>query len=182
MRRRALLATLPAAAAAGCTIGGRPPDSVSLSLSIPGFDDGVIPERYTCDGEGTSPRLRVDGVPEAVGSLAVVGEWLYGITPGTIWTLWNLPPEDSLTVPAGLPERDELDDPPGARQGTNDEGFVGYRPPCHETPEADEYRFELFGLESPLDLRASADSDAFEGAIEGNVLASASVIATYDRS
>ena len=179
MRRRAFLATLPAAAA-GCTIGGEPPEPDDLSLSAPAFEDGRIPERYTCDGAGVSPPLRAEGVPEGTAALAVVGEWLYSFTPGTIWLLWNLPPADPLEIPPDLPGEGRLEDPE-ARQGANDEGYVGYRPPCHETPEDDEYRFVLLALESRLDLEAGAYREDFDDAVEGEVRSSTSLRATYDR-
>lgn len=181
MRRRALLTTLPLAATAGCTIGGDPPEPDDLTLTAPTFEDGTIPVRHTCDGEGVSPPLRVEGVPERTHSLAVVGEWLYSYTPGTIWLLWNLPAEGPLEIPGGLPDEPRLDDPEGAIQGTNDEGFVGYRSPCHETPEHDEYRFNLLALESELDIEPGAGRDTFDDAVEGLVLSSTSVTATYDR-
>jgi phosphatidylethanolamine-binding protein (PEBP) family uncharacterized protein len=179
MRRRDLLAALPVAGA-GCTIGGEPPEPDDLTLSAPAFDDGRIPERYTCDGAGLSPPMRASGPPEGTAALAVVGEWLYSYSPGTIWLLWNLPPEDPLELPEGLPSEPRLEDPE-ARQGRNDEGSLGYRPPCHETPEHDEYRFSLLALESPLDLDAGAYRDEFDDAVEGEVRSSTSLTAIYER-
>jgi phosphatidylethanolamine-binding protein (PEBP) family uncharacterized protein len=182
MRRRALLASLSAAATAGCTIGGEPPKPDDLSLTAPAFEDGRIPVRYTCDGAGDSPPLRVEGVPEPAGSLAVGGEWLYGFSPRTVWLLWRLPPADPLEIPAGLPDRPRLESPEGAVQGTNDEGFVGYRSPCHETPEHDEYRFSLLALETAPDVEPGATREDFDDAVEGLVVSSTSLTATYDRA
>lgn len=172
---------MPLAATAGCTIGGEPPTPDELTLSAPAFEEGQIPVRYTCDGEGISPPLEIVGVPERTESLAIVGEWLFGLSPGTIWLLWDLPPEDPLEIPEALPEKARLKEPK-ARQGLNDEGYVGYRSPCHETPEADEYRFNLLALESTLDLEAGADRDQFDDATQGVVLSSTSLKATYDRA
>ena len=181
MRRRALLSTLSLAATAGCTIGGEPPEPDGLTLQAPAFEDGTIPVRYTCDGEGVSPPLRIEGVPDRTDSLAVVGEWLYEFLPGTIWLLWELPPEDPIEIPEGLPEQPRLDDPEGAVQGTNDEGYVGYRSPCHETPDHDEYRFNVLALESSPDVDPGADRDEFDDATEGLVLSSTSLTVRYDR-
>ncbi|WP_254841170.1 YbhB/YbcL family Raf kinase inhibitor-like protein [Natronomonas marina] len=183
MRRRALLASIPstvAAASAGCTIGGEPPDGTGLSISSPAFE-ASIPVRFTCDGAGESPPLTVSGVPPETESLAVVGEWLRSYDPGTIWTLWNLPPEDPLRVPADRPNEHRLESPAGARQGQNGEGTVGYRSPCHETPGENEYRFTVFALESAPDLEPGADRDAFDDAVEPLIAASNAFTATYDR-
>ena len=181
MRRRALLASLPLAAASGCTIGGEPPEPDDLALSAPAFEDGEIPVRYTCDGAGVSPPLRIEGVPDRAESLAVVGEWLYSYSPRTIWLLWGLPSEDPLEIPEARPDRSRLEDPAGAFQGTNDEGFVGYRSPCHETPEHDEYRFGLLALEEAPDVDPGATREDFDDAVEGVVVSSTSLTATYDR-
>lgn len=183
MRRRPLLASVPAAlaaASAGCTIGGEPPRADDLALSTPAFE-ASIPVRYTCDGAGDSPPLTVSGVPDGTGSLAVLGEWLRSYDPGTIWTLWDLPPSDPLSVPAGRPNEPRLEDPQGAVQGRNDEGTVGYRSPCHETPGDNEYRFSVFALESDPGLDPGAGRDAFDDAIESLVLSSNSFTVVYER-
>ncbi len=181
MRRRELLAALPlTVTAAGCTVGEAPDDD-GFTFSIPPFDDGEIPERYTCDGAGESPPFEVDGVPSDVESIALVGEWLSGTSPGTIWLLWNVAAESRIQVPSGLEADVELDDPANARQGTNDEGEIGYRPPCHETPDDEQYRFSVLALETTPALEGGANRDDFDDAVEANVLASESVIATYER-
>ena len=183
MRRRELLTAVPAtllAGGAGCTIGGEPPEPDDLTLSSPAFDE-EIPVRFTCDGAGESPPLTVRGVPERTASLAVVAEWLRGYDPGTIWLLWDLPPEDPLEVPADRPADERLEDPAGAAQGSNDEGELGYRSPCHRTEGDDEYRFSVFALEAELDIDPGATRDAFDDALESLVLSSTSFTATYDR-
>ena len=183
MRRRELLTAAPAtllAGSAGCTIGGRPPEPDDLTLSSSAID-GEIPVRFTCDGAGESPPLTVRGVPDGTESLAVVGEWLRGYDPGTIWLLWDLPPEDPLEVPGDRPAVERLEDPAGAAQGRNDEGELGYRSPCHRTEGDDEYRFSVFALETELDIDPGAGRDAFDDAIESLVLSSTSFTATYDR-
>jgi len=181
MRRREVLATLSLAATAGCTIGGEPPEPDDLALTSPAIDGEALPVRFTCDGAGVSPPLRIEGVPDRTASLAVVGEWLYSYMPGAIWLLWGLAPDDPLSIPEAVPETPRLEEPEGAVQGTNDEGFVGYRSPCHETPEDDEYRFTLLALESEPDLSPGADREAFDDAIEGLVLSSTTLPVTYDR-
>jgi Raf kinase inhibitor-like YbhB/YbcL family protein len=183
MRRRALLASVPAAVAAGsagCTIGGEPPPTDELTLSSPAFEE-TLPRRFTCDGEGASPPLVVEGVPDGTASLALLGEWLRGYDPGTIWTVWNLPPEDPLSVPTDRPRTERLEEPAGAVQGTNDGGFVGYRSPCHETPDDGDYRFSVLALDAELGLEAGAGRDTFDDAVEPRVVSSNRLRVTYER-
>jgi phosphatidylethanolamine-binding protein (PEBP) family uncharacterized protein len=183
MRRRELLTAVAASATAGagCTIGGEPPEPDALALSAPAFEDGGIPERYTCDGAAVSPPLRVEGVPEGTESLAVVGEWLQGYSPGTFWLLWGLPPTDPLEISEDLPPEARLEAPEGARQGTNDEGFVGYRSPCHRAPGENEYRVSLLALATSPEVEAGAARDAFDDAVETEIRSSTSLIAVYER-
>jgi phosphatidylethanolamine-binding protein (PEBP) family uncharacterized protein len=185
MRRRALLATVGAAAIGGCTIGGDLPDRNGLSIRAPTFEDGTIPERYTCDGAGVSPPLRVKGLPDRTESVAITGEWLQSVDPAsgpsTIWLLWDLPAEDPLEIPESIPPDPEPDAIAGAKQGRNDEGSVGYRSPCHEAPDDNEYRFVVLALSESSDIEAGAVRDTFDDAVESTIIASTSVRATYER-
>ena len=184
MRRRELLTGIPAvglAVTSGCTIGGTPPAADDLTLSSPALEDGRIPVRFTCDGDGISPPLRAEGVPDGTESIAIAGEWLRGYSPGTIWVLWNLPATDPLEIPADIPESERVPNFEDARQGINDEGFVGYRSPCHETPGQNEYRFSVYALESSLSIEGGADRDVFDDAIEGKVISSTFLSAVYER-
>jgi Raf kinase inhibitor-like YbhB/YbcL family protein len=166
MRRRELLASASLGAIAGCTIGGEPPDTDSFRLSMPTLDGKELPRRYTCDGEGVSPPLRVEGIPEQVVSLAIVGEWLRGYTPQTIWILWGIAADGSIELPADIPNERRIEQPIDAVQGRNDERSIGYRPPCHETPDHQEYRFIAYALPDQLDLDPGADRDTFDSEIE----------------
>jgi phosphatidylethanolamine-binding protein (PEBP) family uncharacterized protein len=185
MRRRALLATVGAAAVGGCTIGGDPPDQDGLSIRAPTFEGGTIPERYTCDGAGVSPPLVIETLPDRTESVAIAGEWLQSVNPAsgpsTIWLLWGLPTEDPLEVPENIAPERRPDALPGAKQGRNDGGSVGYRSPCHEAPDDNEYRFVALALSESPDVEAGAVRDTFDDAIESTVVASTSKRATYER-
>lgn len=185
MRRRSLLATVGAVATAGCTIGGTPPSGDGFRIRAPAFENGTIPERYTCDGAGVSPPLTVERIPDRAESVAIAGEWLQSFNPAsgpsTIWLLWGLPAENPLEIPEGIPPEPHPETFPNAAQGSNDEGSVGYRSPCHETPDDNEYRFIALALSEHPDVEAGAVRDDFDDAIESTVVASTSVRVTYDR-
>jgi phosphatidylethanolamine-binding protein (PEBP) family uncharacterized protein len=185
MRRRALLATVGVAAIGGCTIGGEPPTRDGLSLRAPTFEEGTIPERYTCDGAGVSPPLVVEDLPDRTESVAIAGEWLQSFNPAsgpsTIWLLWGLPADDPLEIPANIAPEPTPNAVPGAKQGRNSEGEIGYRSPCHESPDDNEYRFIALALSEPPDVDAGIARDTFDDAVESTVIASTSIRATYDR-
>ncbi|MES3517932.1 MAG: YbhB/YbcL family Raf kinase inhibitor-like protein [Natronomonas sp.] len=181
MRRREFLATASAVAVGGCTIGGEPPER-TFTVSAPAFE-AELPVRFTCDGEGVSPPLVVDGIPDPASSVAVVGEWFQdGAVPEwrTLWLVWDLPAEP-FELPEDRPNGPELDDPAGAIQGTNDEGFVGYRSPCHEIPGENSYRFVALAVESTPEIDPGANRDAFDDAIEPLIVASDAVEVRYER-
>lgn len=170
MRRRELIAALPVVVTAGCTIGGDPPSAEggSLDLTISDLAGDELPVRYTCDGAGESPPIRIGDIPDAAESVAVVGEWLRGYTPQTIWLLWDLPADDPLEIPAAIPEGERVDSPIDATQGRNDEGTAAYRSPCHETDDDQMYRFIAFAFPERPDLDPGADRDAFDAALEAD--------------
>jgi phosphatidylethanolamine-binding protein (PEBP) family uncharacterized protein len=183
MRRRELLTSVSLAVTGGCTIGGEPPEIGDFRISSPVIEDGTLPERYTCDGAGISPPLRLAGVPEQAESIGLVGEWLRSYTPQTIWLAWDIPAEASVDLPGGIPTDRRVESPVTAVQGANDEGTIGYRPPCHETPEYQEYRFVARALPERLDLRPGADRDAFDSAIQPELsdVSSTTLRVRYDR-
>ncbi|HHF51397.1 MAG TPA: YbhB/YbcL family Raf kinase inhibitor-like protein, partial [Candidatus Aminicenantes bacterium] len=93
------------------------------------FDQGgMIPEKYTCDGDNISPPLSWDLVPEETKSIAVicddpdapVGTWVH-------WVVYNIPPEIKELKENITPER-EMDN--GGVQGMNDFKKIGYGGPC----------------------------------------------------
>lgn len=182
MRRRELIAAAPLVATAGCTIGGEPPDGSAFDITVPDAE-GMLPEQYTCDGEGVSPPLRITSIPSGTASLAVVGEWLRGYTPRTIWLLWGLPATESLEIPPGIGDEQTPDAFEEAVQGATEDGAIGYQPPCHESPDHDSYRFIAHALPEPLDLEPGASRDDLDDHISDTLtdVSSTSVQVRYER-
>lgn len=134
-----------------------------------------VPKRFTCEGEDVSPHLQWTDVPEEARELALVCDDP-DAPRGTFthWVLWGLPPETGSLKTGELPD--------GARQGTNGFGTIGYRGPCpppgHGTHH---YHFTLYALSGTVDLEDGASVDELRAAIEGNVVAESTLIATYER-
>lgn len=169
---------------AGTGTGTAPPttDGATMTISSPEIDDGgAVPERFTADGADVSPPLSIDGVPEEARSLAVVVDDPDAPSGAFVhWLLWNLPP-DHTEIPEDVPPEptvDSLD----AVQGTNDFGTVGYRGPAPpEDDDAHRYRFTASALDSVLDVDPGSERPAVQDAMDGHVLASDRLTATYDR-
>ncbi len=100
-----------------------------MKLNSTAFTEGgMIPQKYTCDGQNISPPLAWSDVPAGAKSLALicddpdapVGTWVH-------WVLFNLPPGLK-----GLPEGVPADPAPkiGGLHGTNSWRQIGYGGPC----------------------------------------------------
>ncbi|TYL36268.1 YbhB/YbcL family Raf kinase inhibitor-like protein [Natronococcus pandeyae] len=147
----------------------------SLTLSSPEFDDGErIPDQYGYDAANVNPPLEIDGVPDEAESLALIVDDPDAVEPaGKVWdhwVVWNIPPETTT-----IPEDWEPDE---AMEGTNDFGETGYGGPSPPDREHT-YRFELYALDTTLDLESETDADALESAIDGHVLAQTQFEGTY---
>lgn len=139
--------------------------------------EGMIPRRFTCDGEDVSPPLAWKGVPPEAKSLALIADdpdaprktWVH-------WVLYNLP-ATSGGLPEGVPAERTL---AGGRQGTSDFGRIGYGGPCPPSG-THRYFFKLFALDAQLDLLPGATKEELLRAMEGHVLAEAQLMGRYRR-
>ncbi len=137
-----------------------------------------IPSKYTCDGEDISPPLLWSDPPEGSQSFALicddpdapVGTWVH-------WVLYDLPAETRDLAEAVGPEADLAE---GGRHGNNSWGRLGYGGPC-PPGGTHRYFFKLYALNAALDLAAGTSKEAVLQAMEGHVLAEASLMGTYGR-
>ncbi|MFP4696504.1 YbhB/YbcL family Raf kinase inhibitor-like protein [Thiohalospira sp.] len=157
---------------------------MSLTITSPAFADGdPIPAVYTCDGEDRSPPLLFAGLPEGTRSLALVVDDPDAPDPAAPrmtfvhWVLYNLPPEAS-----GLPEgiRDPAELPHGTQEGRNNWDRPGYGGPC---PPVGRHRYfhRLYALDCRLPDLSEPLREELDGAMEGHILAEATLVGTYQR-
>lgn len=146
-----------------------------MNVSLP--FEGIIMERYAGE-EGVSPRMEFSEVPENAESLAVVMEDLD--SPPTVasvyWVIWNIPPDSS--IPEDRPAELLLSKPKGAVQGENGFEEVGYRGP-NTVGGTHIYRFEVFALESDLNIPPGSSSSQLRDAMEGKIVGKAEATAGY---
>ncbi len=144
---------------------------------------GLIPVRYTCEGDDRSPPLEWSGVPARTRSLALIVEDPDAPdprAPQTTWIHWivyNIP----ATVHA-LPEnaaRAAL--PAGALSGRNDWGKTGYGGPC---PPVGQHRYfhRLYALSEVLPDLKEPRKSVLVRAMHGKMLAEASLLGLFGRT
>jgi Raf kinase inhibitor-like YbhB/YbcL family protein len=157
---------------------------MAMTLRSDAFADGQpIPRRYTEDGEDLSPPLAWSGPPDGTRELALIVDDPDAprAKPWVHWVLYKIP-ADVRTLTEGLPRTPALDIPPGARQGKNSWGTVGYRGPAppkgHGTHH---YHFRLYALDRPLAVAQGLDKSGLLEATRGHVLAEAELVGTYER-
>jgi Raf kinase inhibitor-like YbhB/YbcL family protein len=115
-------------------------------LSSPAFiQDGIIPLKYTCEGEGISPALAWSSGPEGTQSYALImvdkdvpfsGEFVH-------WVVFNLP-SDCRGLPENFTEIKNVSI--GAVIALNGAGKCQYYPPC-PVGGTHTYRFCLYALD-----------------------------------
>jgi hypothetical protein len=149
---------------------------MALRLESKAFaNGGRIPAEYTCQGEGLSPPLRWEGVPENTASLALIMEDPDS-TGGTMthWVLFDVPP-----TAAELLEGEKA----VGKQGRNGFASNGYKGPCPPEDHGEHhYRFILKALDVPsLNLETGADRSEIEAAMRGHVIEAAELVGTYEK-
>ena len=145
------------------TPGGQPPPAGRgggrggvqvMTLATPAWPDGgPIPAKYTQAGDQVSPPLTWSNVPDGVTSFVLIAHDLdaaagNGTDDILHWMLWNIP-ATSRSISEGMPQGSQL--PDGTRQISASGPY--YRGPgASAQGPAHHYVFELFALDSPLDV------------------------------
>jgi Raf kinase inhibitor-like YbhB/YbcL family protein len=157
----------------------------ALSVTSPAFQPGAaIPAPYTSYGEGFSPSLRWSNAPVGTKSFVLLMEDPDATTPKPYvhWLLYNVPAA-TTQLPESVPTPPRLKEPEGALQGRNSRGQIGYvgpRPPEGDPPH--HYHFQIFALDTPLDVPPGADREAVLKAMAGHVIARGELVGTFQRA
>jgi hypothetical protein len=169
---------LIAAMAPACDEGEALP---ALHVTSPAFGDGEpIPLRHTCDGEGISPPLWIDDLPEKAVSLAVICEDRDGPDGDVVhWVLWGVPAASPQIV-EGVPRTAEPG--LGLLQGTAADGEPGYFPPCPPDDDGEHrYDFQVWALDAVIDPAPGATAAQLRSAMDGHVAAKGALRGTFER-
>lgn len=154
-----------------------------FTLTSSSFAAGTpIPARHTCDGANVSPPLAWSGPPAGTKSFALIDDDPDAPKAGGFvhWVLFNIP-ASVHDLKEGVPHGPRPAVPPGALQGTNDFGQVGFDGSCPPPGKPHHYHFTLYALDAPLALDAGARRDEILKATAGHVLGRAALIGLYAR-
>jgi len=168
-------------AGAGTALGGE----FQIKWNIP--EGGMIPKIYTCEGDNAPPTLEISGVPGAAKSLALIVDDP-DAPSGTFthWLVWNITPEateiaGAMDTGPGYVILSKGKWVPGGEDGTNDFGKRGYSGPCPPTG-THRYFFRLSALDTRLKLNAGAARKEVDAAMQGHVIATATVMGRYAKT
>ncbi len=151
-----------------------------LTVTSPAFQPGGrLPVRHTQDGENVSPPLRWKGIGPEVKSLALIVEDPDAPTPEPFvhWLAANLPAR-TPGLESAIPARG-ADIAVQGQHSMKRVGYLGSAPPRGDDPH--HYHFQLFGLDTQLDLEPGFSRDALLDAMEGHVIAFGELVGTYQR-
>jgi Raf kinase inhibitor-like YbhB/YbcL family protein len=176
------------AAALGSAFAQAPkaPAGPGLTLTTSAFTDGAeIPKRFTqSDPSAVSPKLEWTNVPPNTVTFALIlhdpDVAIQKKTEDVLhWMAFNIP-GTAKELPEGVSAEAKLTD--GTIQAKNRRGAVGYMGPG--APAAGphhHYTFELFALDTKLDLGPEATRAEVLQAIDGHILGKAILVGRFHR-
>ena len=188
MNKYVLGLMIVAAAASAQDPGKKGPPPAPLMMMIPDLKDGApLPVKYSCSNApaGVSPAIQWMNAPAATQSFAILlhdpePHPQKGIYDVTHWFIWNIP-AGAKGLPEGLAGGSDL--PDGSHQiKRGNPPTAGYFGPCAPPGLDHHYTFELYALDSKLDLSAdSTRADAMK-AMDGHILGAAVFVTLFHRA
>lgn len=153
----------------------------TISVTSPAISrGGAIDKKFSDYGRGISPPLAWSGLPAATRSVVLMMEDPDAVAPLPFvhWTLVNVP-RSMRELPANI---EQTYDPRRVRglQGSNsksEQGYFGPRPPFGDPPHR--YHFQVFALDTELDLPPGFNRHALLVAMQDHVLAAGELIGTF---
>jgi len=154
---------------------------MTLSLTSSVFEhDGLLPQKYTCDGEKISPPLTISGVPKEAQSLVLImddpdipqeAKDRLGVEIIDHWVVYNIP-TDTVEIEEASHSFGSL--------GLNRLKEPEYLLPCPPDKEH-RYFFKLYALSGSLNFIKAPTKAEVESAIEGMIIEQAELVGRYNR-
>jgi len=148
-------------------------DTATLVVESPEFgENGMIPDKFACEGENVNPTLNIRNIPKETKSLALIMDDP-DAPHGTFdhWIVWNIAPTNTIaenTVPGVV-----------GKNGNEENNYTGPCPPSG----THHYHFKVFALDTMLDLpEDETDKAALEKAMEGHIIGSGVLIGLFEKA
>ncbi len=149
-----------------------PTSGNKLTITSTAFaNNGVIPVKYTCDGEGFTPPLNFGTVPPGTKSYALIVHD-YNAYPNhgfTYWIIWNL---DSVGF---IPENFR-----SSHESMNAAKQYGYTPICSKSGDH-KYHFIVYALDTRMILGKNTTKAMIENTMKNHILGKGELIGVYNR-
>jgi Raf kinase inhibitor-like YbhB/YbcL family protein len=164
---------------------GGPPPAPGLTLTTPAFADGSeVPPRFTQSSQTPmSPKLEWTNVPAGTVTFALIlhdpDVALQKNTDDVLhWMAFNIP-GTAKELPEAMAATATM--PDGTIQAKNIRGAVGYMGPGAPPGPHHHYTFELFALDTKLDLTPDATRADVLKAMQGHILGKGVLVGRFHR-
>ncbi|UUO21961.1 YbhB/YbcL family Raf kinase inhibitor-like protein [Colwellia sp. M166] len=181
----------------------------ALKLFSPAFlDNQVLPVQFTCEGDGISPPLNWQGVPDDAKSLVLIMDHMPidhrpNKNPPPLrhkeaktkkpeglrwyWSVYNIPASVSGIASGAnvdVSSNKENEQPVGTFGSNVVNDNNEYAPPCSKGPGLKNYTFHLYALSKMLVLPDSkhVSAETLRASMHGVVLASDALTVSFERS
>src|SRR4030095_2032120 len=151
----------------------------SMTIKSTAFNEGgMIPKKYSCEGENLSPPLEWSDSPAGTNTFALIvddpdapaGTWVH-------WVVYNIP-ASTLELKDDMSSQKTSDSK--IVQGINDFKKASYGGPCPPSG-THRYFFKLYAIDAKLDLAGDVTKDKLLDAMKGHVLGQAQLIGKYTK-
>jgi hypothetical protein len=156
--------------------------ATTMKISSTAFGpNGLIPTKYTCEGEDVSPPLTFADIPAGTKSLALIVDDPDAPDPAhpkITWVHWVL-----YNIPTGVSDLAEgaLHFPEGIRFGMTNNKKTAYGGPCPPIG-THRYFFKLFALDTTLPDLKNPTAAQLSETMKNHIIARAELIGRYKKS
>ena len=143
-----------------------------MILICPALKNGnILPERYTCRGEGVSPPLNIRDIPKDAKSLVLImSDPDAPLKTFIHWILYD--------IPASIEEIEENEQ--RFKRGRNSLFRKGYFPPCPPCG-MHRYIFEIYAIDKFLDLKEGASIRKVKKEMRGHVIEKTELVTLFGK-
>ena len=156
----------------------------SIEVRSTGFTAGEwLPRKFTQEADNVSPNVVWSNVPENTKELVLICEDPHAPIPEPFvhWIIYGISPKvHAFQEDIRVDSRPEVLQ--GAKQGKNSKGvnaYIGPFPPIASGPHY--YYFQMFALDTELNLAEGCEREEVVRKMEGHVIAQGTFIGIYER-